>query len=299
LAVGDGDGSVLIYDTSDGDEVQGFGGLHDGAVTGLSFSDDGSRIASGGEDGSVFVIDADTAQLLPSPPAASVSPIRAVRWADDRLLSGGDDRIVRIWSDGALEGELGPHAGGVTSMGLAPDGTLAVGDLSGQVTFWDLDAQERLGPPLAVDDNAIWGIAWSPDGSTLAAALADEAVTFWDVESRSQVGAALTPQPGGALGLAYLDDDATIVTTSRTGAVRLWDVDDGVPIGEELRGHELAAWQAVALTDGRFATSSEDGTVRIWDVLDLRRACERAAGTLGIESLGPFLGEGQDPLACA
>ena len=47
-------------------------------------------------------------------------------------------------------------------MALAPDGMLAVADFSGQVTLWDLDAQERLGPPFAVDDNAVWGSRGRP-----------------------------------------------------------------------------------------------------------------------------------------
>ena len=54
----------------------------------------------------------------------------------------------------------------------------------------------------------------------------------------------------------------------------------------------------MALPDVRFATSSEDGTVRIWDVLNPDRACERAAGTLGLAALGPFLGGVEEPLAC-
>ena len=182
-------------------------------------------------------------------------------------------------------------------MALGPDGMLAVADFGGQVTLWDLDAQERLGPPFAIDDNAVWDVAWSPDGSSFAAALDDGSVTRWDVEARAQVGGALTPQPGGAAAVAYLDD-STIVSTTREGVVRLWDAGEGVPLGIELEGHDLAAWHVVALPDGRFATSSEDGTVRIWDVLDLDRACERAAGTLGLAALGPFLGEDEEPVAC-
>ena len=54
----------------------------------------------------------------------------------------------------------------------------------------------------------------------------------------------------------------------------------------------------VALPGMRLATSSEDGTVRIWDVLDPDRACERAKGSLGLDALGPFLGEGEEPAAC-
>jgi WD40 repeat protein len=91
----------------------------------------------------------------------------------------------------------------------------------------------------------------------------------------------------------------TIATTSRDGSVRLWDVEEAVPLGGELPGHEASVWRIVALPGMRFATSSEDGTVRIWDVLDPTRACERAQGSLGLDALGAFLGEGEEPVACA
>ena len=70
------------------------------------------------------------------------------------------------------------------------------------------------------------------------------------------------------------------------------------PSGDELTGHEASVWRVVALPGMRFATSSEDGTVRIWDVLDPDRACERAEGSLGLDALGAFLGEGEEPVAC-
>jgi hypothetical protein len=34
-------------------------------------------------------------------------------------------------------------------------------------------------------------------------------------------------------------------------------------------------------------------------VLNPDRVCERAVGPLGFASLGPFLGEGEEPIACA
>ena len=91
---------------------------------------------------------------------------------------------------------------------------------------------------------------------------------------------------------------ATIATTGRKGSVRLWDVSEAASLGRELTGHEASVWRIVALPGMRFATSSEDGTVRIWDVLNPDRAGERAEGSLGLEALGAFLGEGEKPVAC-
>jgi len=39
--------------------------------------------------------------------------------------------------------------------------------------------------------------------------------------------------------------------------------------------------------------------VRGWDVLNQERACQRAEGPSGLGALGPYLGEGEDPMACS
>ncbi len=295
LAIGDGEGEVRIVSTA-GDQGPVPIRLHDGIVWDLAFSGDGTRVASIGEDGHVEVIDAATGEPLASPSDVG-GAIDAVLWADDQLLTGGEDGVVRIWQEGGLVGQLEPHPGGVTAMALSRDGVLAVAGNVGLVQLWNLDDRERQGEPLAAGDDKIWELDWSPDGERLAAASDDGTVSLWEVGSRTAVGS-LTPHPKGALAVAFLSDGVTIATTSRDGSVRLWDGATAQPLGGQLGGLAAPAWRVVPLPDMRFATSSEDGTVRIWDVLNPVRACERAAGPLGIDALGAYLGEGEEPVAC-
>jgi len=296
IATGDGDGNVRVFSAATGKRELGPIRLHEGTVWGLAFSKNGTQLASGGEDGDVQVIDAETGEQLASPPR-SRDAVSSVLFVDDRLLAGGVDGVVGIWEGKTLEGQLGAHGAGVTAMALSPGGVLAVADRQGGVALWDVDRREAADKPIAADDNTIWGLAWSADGTILATASDDEVVQLWDVESRTLTGT-LTPQPGGATGAAFLSDGATIATTGRQGSVYLWDVSEAVPLGGELMGHEASVWRVVALSGMRFATSSEDGTVRIWDVLDPDRACKRAEGSLGLDALGAFLGEGDEPVAC-
>lgn len=296
IATGDGNGSVRVFSASTGERELGPIRLHEGKVWGLAFSEDGGRLASGGEDGDVQLIDAETGEQFASPPP-SRNGITSLLFAADRLLAGGADGMVGIWEGETLERELGPHGAGVTAMALSPDGVLAVADRQGGVALWDVESREPADEPIAADDNTIWGLAWSTDGSILATASDDEVVQLWDIGSRKPTGT-LTPHPGGAAGAAFLSDGATIATTGREGSVLLWDVSEAAPLGGELMGHESSVWRVVALPGMRFATSSEDGTVRIWDVLDPERACERAKGSLGSVALGDFLGKGQERAAC-
>jgi hypothetical protein len=219
-------------------------------------------------------------------------------YAGERLVVGSDDGIVRVWQGTTLETELGPHRGGVTGMALAPGGELAVADASGVVQFWDLEGGDAARPPLVADDNTVWGVAWSADGSLLATASADDVARLWREETMDPE-ASLTPHPHGATGVAFLGDGSTLATTSGDGSVRIWDTELARAVGEPLLDHDAAAWRIVAVPEGRrFATSSEDGTVRIWDVLDVDRACERVAGSFDAEQRRRFLGDGEVAAGC-
>ena len=295
IATGDGDGNVRAFSTATGKLELGPLRVHDGAVWDLAFSDDGSRIASGGEDGDVEVIDASTGEQVHSLPVSNL-PVTSLLYDDQRLITGGDDQMIRVWDGQTLTDELGPQGESITAMALDPDGSLAVADESGGVRVWNLESGESE-IELEAEDNTIWGLSWSTDGKTLAAASDDEVVQLWDVEAQSLIGS--LGYPRGVLDVAFLEDGATIAATSRDGTVRLWDASELELLGSDLAGHSKAVWRVVGLPGMRFASSSEDGTVRIWDVLNPNRACERAAGRLGIASLETYLGEGEEPMACA
>src|SRR3990172_7651227 len=166
-------------------------------------------------------------------------------------------------------------------MAVSSDDILAVADRGGVGRVGALDARRRGGEPLAADDNTVWGIAWSLDGTVLATASDDEVVQLWDVSTRSLLGR-LTPHSGGAFAVTFLTDGATIATTSGDGSVRLWDIARARPLGGPLTGQEGSSWRGGALPPPRVAPPAEDGTVRIWDVLDPARACDRADGSIGL-----------------
>jgi len=145
------DAQILRWDVS-ASETKSLAPLtgHNGWVQGLAFHPDTKHVFT-----------ADSWGKLVCWPYADASPkplwqnkqahdgwIRALAVSPDgRLIAtGGNDRVIRIWSskDGELQKELQENAHSIFSLVFAPDGKSVVsGDLFGSVRQWDIADQKQ------------------------------------------------------------------------------------------------------------------------------------------------------------
>ena len=120
-------------------------------------------------------------------------------------------------------------------------------------------------------EKTIHSLAFSPIGSILASASADNRIILWDVGMRKMLGvlhdaASFREAPTS---LAFSPDGRILAVGTIGATVMLWDMETRTHI-DTLVGHNNSQWvTSVAFSpDGkRLASGSGDRTIRLWDVM--------------------------------
>jgi WD40 repeat protein len=259
------------------------------AVESVAFSPDGTRIVSGGEDGTVrlWTLDGKPAaeplkghdRFLDWTLAGLVyralpGSVFRVAFSPDgtRIVSGSEDGTVRLWTlDGKPAAEpFKGHRGVVSNVAFSPDGTrFASGGLDGTVRLWMLDgkpATEPFNAGYVVGSLNTLSVAFSPDGTRIVSAVADT-VRLWTLDGKP-AAEPFKVQHGGwsVLSVALSPDGTRIISGGGDGSVRLWTL-DGKPAAEPFMGHSAGVKSVAFSPDGnRIVSHHSDGTVLLWNV---------------------------------
>ena len=194
-------------------------------------------------------------------------PARSVDISRDgsRALGAGE-RGVTVWRispDGLEPLATLDTAHRPLAAGFDPTGDVVVtGDFYGVVRLWAAEpgaprAEFRLpGEPFPVT-----GVAFSGDGSRLAAARGSQAAV-WDVRAGSVVFQRTQEMP--VQSIAFSADGRHVAGGDVAGVTRVWNLRTGDAV--EVRGHEGSVASLGFSPDGAsMVTASEDETGAIWD----------------------------------
>jgi WD40 repeat protein len=107
-------------------------------------------------------------------------------------------------------------------------------------------------------------VAYSPDGTRIAAGSPDHTVRLWDAATGAPVEQALR-HDHAVTSVAFSPDGTRIATGSADKTVRLWDAKTGQPIGQPLRHDEAVNTVAFSPDGTRIASGGQDKTVRLWN----------------------------------
>jgi WD40 repeat protein/tetratricopeptide (TPR) repeat protein len=146
----------------------------------------------------------------------------------------------------------------------------------GEIKIWDAATGREL-VHCAGLDHAVFQIAFSPDGRSLASAGLDGMVRFWDVQTGKEQFA-LRAHKGWVMGLAFSPDGQRLASASRDRTVIVWDLATRQPL-RRYEKHTDMVFGVAFSADGRLlASASRDWTVRVWDTA--KQATGQAAAPL-------------------
>ena len=283
LASGSDDADIRLWDLTDpahpgplGEALRG----HTGIVHSVAFSPDGNTLASGGDDATVQLWDlTDPAHSpLGQPLRGHTGTVYSVAFRPDghTLASGSTDHTVRLWNlDTALP--LRGHTRMVENVAFSRNGqTLASGSNDKTVRLWDLSdpahpaprGQLRVTGTVSSDLGAVYSVAFSPDGHTLASGIDDGTVRLWDLTDPAHPSQLLQGHKGTVHSVAFSPDGHTLASGSDDATVRLWDLTDPAHPSQLLQGHKGAVWSVAFRDNHILASGSADHTVRLWDLTD-------------------------------
>jgi WD40 repeat protein len=206
------------------------------AVVGVAFSPDGTRVAAGLVYGEIHMWDTATGELVTVLESDAEYTGRITFSPDGSLLaSGSSDGLIQLWDvqEGSLLASLDGQTSWVSDVAFAPVkrfGEIILASSSwtdGTIHLWHVheDGSAAVSAPLKnVPLEGPTYLAFSSDGTLLAAGHVDGRVRLWDVVT----GELLVPLAGHPqspwLRVAFSPDGTLLASGGWDGTVWLWHV---------------------------------------------------------------------------
>ncbi|KAF3763158.1 hypothetical protein M406DRAFT_84049 [Cryphonectria parasitica EP155] len=240
---------------------------HSARVSSIAFSPDGQHIASGSDDRTIKIWNAESGACISTLEGHS-DWVRCIAFSPDgqHIASGSDDGTIKIWNaeSGACISTLEGHSAWVRCIAFSPDGQhIASGSDDGTIKIWNAESGACIS---TLEGHSDWVrcIAFSPDGQHIASGSDDGTIKIWNAES----GACISTLEGHSAWvrcIAFSPDGQHIASGSSDGTIKIWNAESGACIST-LEGHSAPVSSIAFSPDGQhIASGSDDRTIKIWN----------------------------------
>jgi WD40 repeat protein len=292
-----GSGSASVWDVKNRKRLTHL--KHPGTVMAIDYSANGKHLATACVDGIVRVFEVPGGKE-----AANLKHegwVYQVKFTPDgqyvasssgrpELLQGNKgNALVTIWDwrTGKKMGHLQSDTL-IPSIAFSPDGKLlAGGEYDGTVHLLrTTDAREI---KIFADNDSIWALAFSPDGSYLATAsggaisenspLQKGMTTLWKVDDGNKIELSKSKHQSWAITVAFSPDGKYLASMDQNGEVGIWTTDDGKKIAS-IEHDEYVAQAKIHFSpdSSKYLATGFGNKAQIWEVTTGKEVARREHG---------------------
>lgn len=219
-------------------------------------------------------------------PVAAVSPAATIDnqpLATDRPVADEAQAPLTASPTGDPSGSTSPTPTPLAPSPLSPTPSSPGSPLQQQtITLENVHALTPAGEYSFSPWEHVLGIAWSPDGRTLATSAGDAVYLLED--DPLEVKLRLEPE-AAAPGLCFSPDGRHLAAGDRNGTLYIWATASGALL-HQMQAHQKSISSAAYSPDGStLATAGYDAVARLWDAASYSELGEMIGGTFAIPAI--------------
>ncbi|KAG7416015.1 Vegetative incompatibility protein HET-E-1 [Fusarium oxysporum f. sp. rapae] len=238
-----------------------------GVVRSVAFSHDSKSIASGSDDGTIRIWNAETGKCEQVLEGHS-NRVRSVMFSHNskRVVSASRDKRIRLWNaeTGECERVLKGHSDGVWSAVFSHDSkSIASGSDDGTIRIWNAETGkcERV---LICHIDGVSSVMFSYNSKRVVSAF-DGTIWIWNAK-KGKCERVLEGHGGSVNSVVFSHDSKKVASASDNKSIWIWNTKTG-ECEQVLTGHnDYVNSVSFSHDSKKVASASDDKMIRIWDV---------------------------------
>ncbi|MBB2913193.1 WD40 repeat protein [Streptosporangium becharense] len=237
LAVNSGGDSsrLTVWDTSTFKRVAAVATRREGKVLAAAISPDGTAVASYisyyeadiEPAGEIRVWDVPGGRLRWSRPQDSVNALAFSPDGRSVAVAGGEHRMLDASTGEPFGDVYGSPSGSIPTVAIAfgeGGARFVTADQVGRMSVFATGGRGRVGTLIRSGATSERGLAYSPRGDVIAAAVGDRSVALWDIATGQRLGPPIATHMGDFRSLAFSADGSRLVVVDAAGTLTEYPV---------------------------------------------------------------------------